>query len=271
MTRYCLLDVTKLAFTFMIAVFHLWAHYSGVNARGGFIAVEFFFILSGFFLMMQSEQALERRPSALKYSWDKAKKLYPHYIVSFLALFLYLNVAVEHNSPSKTLERLFRQASEVFMLYGTILSDEKTRIYNSMTWYLSVLLIVGYILWALLKEHKAAVLTAAPVVIFWIYAYMAYTRGNTNNWRTHICFGVLDYAALRGIAGMLLGCLAYEGSRTLVRRLAVERNRRVSLYLLGGGGGTPGYPLCAQLQMVEPGVLFLYSLLRVRNYTAHGR
>ena len=73
-----------------------------------------------------------------------------------------------------------------------------------MTWYLSVLLLIGYVLWAVLEKHQSALLRAAPVAVFRIYAYMAYALGTTNNWRTHV-FEIFNYAAFRGIAGILLG------------------------------------------------------------------
>lgn len=220
--KYYSLDIAKFAFTLMIAVFHLWVLYK-VPARGGFIAVEFFFILSGFFLMRQhGMQAAEMTPA--QYTWRKIKKYFPHYIFSFLVMFLYRNIVEWENDLSTILRNLLHQLSEVFMMYGTILSDEKTYIYNSMTWYLSVLLIVSYVLWALLKRSKSLVMTAAPVIVFWIYAYMCYTLGTTNNWRTHI-FEIFNYAALRAAAGMLLGIILFQAYPKLVK----NRN----------GGGTP--------------------------------
>lgn len=205
--KYYSLDIAKFAFTLMIAVFHLWAHYR-INAKGGFIAVEFFFILSGFFLMKQYEmQTVEITP--IQYTWKKIKKYYPHYIFSFLMVFSFRNIIDFGNGLSEMVKNLLRQSPEIFMLHGTILSDERTIIYNSMTWYISALLIVGYILWALLKNHKLAVVTAAPVIVFWIYAYMCYTLGITNNWRAHV-FGIFNYATLRAVAGMLLGIIVYQ-------------------------------------------------------------
>lgn len=201
------LDIANFAFTLMIAVFHFWALYQ-VNSRGGFIAVEFFFILSGFFLMKQYE-AQDNEITPAQYIWRKIKKYFPHYIFSFLVVFLYRNIVDWGNSLTTILRNFLHQTPEVFMIYGTILSDEKTPIYNSMTWYISVLLIVSYILWALLKGHKSAVMAAAPVAVFWIYAYMYYSLETTNNWRTHV-FEVFNYGMLRAVAGLLLGILVYQ-------------------------------------------------------------
>lgn len=231
--KYYSLDIAKFAFTLMIAVYHMWGYY-GVNARGGFVAVEFFFIMSGFFLMRQFEmQASGVTP--VQYTWGKIKKYYPHYIFSFFAIFLFINIVEYDNGLTAILKNLFRQATGVFMLYGTILSDEKTFIYNSMTWYISVLLLVGYILWALLKKHRTEVMTAAPVIVFWIYAYMCYTLGTTNNWRTHV-FEVFNYAVLRAVAGMLLGMLVYQAYSRDLFLLKNSKNGTWGGYIFIGFG-----------------------------------
>ena len=245
--RYYSIDAAKFAFTLMIAVYHFWIHY-GQPPRGGFIAVEFFFIASGFFLMKQwEERTAEITP--LQYTWRKIKKFYPHYFFSFLAMFLYRHIFNYGSDFYEMAREFLGQATEIFMLYGTILSDEKTFIYNSMTWYLSVLLLTGYALWAVLEKHQSALLKAAPVAAFWIYAYMAYALGTTNNWRTHI-FEIFNYAAFRGIAGMLLGIVAYRAHKTIVS------STRNWIKVTGGGGGLPLRYLhdclcvCSQLQMV---------------------
>lgn len=207
--RYCSLDIAKFAFTMMVAVFHFWDNYNQ-PARGGFIAVEFFFIVSGFFLMKQHAEQI-KRITPMRFMLVRVKKYYPHYIFSFLMLFLVSNVnnvTFHGRNVLDLMSRLINQLPEIFIMHGTIISDEQTILYNSATWYLSTLLIMGYILWALLNEHESEFLTAAPVIILWIYSYMLYTLGTTNNWRTHV-FGVFNYATLRAAAGMLLGVLVY--------------------------------------------------------------
>lgn len=231
MNRYETFDLLKLAFTVMISVFHLWAIY-GENALGGFIAVEFFFIVSGFFLALQEEHLGGKR-SPLQYTWIRIKKLYPHYFFSFFLLFLFRNL-LSHSSPIIFVKKLLKSVSEIFILYGTILSDEKTFIYNSQTWYLSVMLLVGYLLWAFMKVNKPLVLVAAPVFVFWIYAYMAYTLGTTNNWRTHV-FETLNYATLRAFAGMLLGILVYQASRYLSSLLSRMKDGVARFCFMCGG------------------------------------
>ena len=214
----------------MIAVFHLWAHYPNQPTLGGFVAVEFFFIVSGFLLMQKSDHNHSESP--LSYTWNRVKKLYPHYIFSFLILFLYRTLIVSGDSPILVIQKLINQMTEIFMVYGTIVSDKSTSIYNSMTWYLSVMLIMGYILWGCLQKGKTKVLLVAPIFAFWIYAFMYYTLGTTNNWRTHV-FEVFNYGFLRAAAGMLLGCSVFQVSVRLRQKWSHYHRAATVGFLLG--------------------------------------
>lgn len=170
--------------------------------------MEIFFILSGFFLMKKMEGS-RYSISPFQYVWHRLKTYYPHCLFSFLVLFVYINVVERGESVFRMVGHLCHQGPELLLLHGTILSDENTWLCNSVTWYLSVLLLVGYGLVALLRRNKSAIITAAPLIILEIYAYMSYHLQTVNNWRTHV-LGVLNYGILRGIAGMLLGMLVWS-------------------------------------------------------------
>ena len=238
--KYCSVDAAKFMFSLMIAVFHFWDYY-GKRPRGGFIGVEFFFIVSGF-LLISKHSMLNEQISPAEYTWGKVKKYYPHYIFSYLILFFGLNLISGGITFKKLINSFFNHFSQLFMLHGTILSDESTHIHNGPTWYLSPLLLVGYVLWALLNRNKKTALQAAPIVSFWIYAYMSYTIGTTNIWRPHV-FGVFNYAILRGAAGMSLGIIVYQlkehlsakklwGGITLHRRTFADCCILCQLYLV---------------------------------------
>lgn len=146
----------------------------------------------------------------------RLKKYYPHYLFSFVILFLYVNFVEWGASKAEALKNFFAQSIEIFMLHGTILTDETTWLYNSASWYLSVLLLVSYVLIAMLNRRKSDVILWAPVILLEIYTYMAYTLGTINNWRTHV-LGILNYGILRGIAGMLIGVLIWHLSTKVSR------------------------------------------------------
>lgn len=204
--RYYCLDVAKFAFTLMIAVYHFLGYY-GQNARGGFIAVEFFFITSGFLTMHKMEnKGADITPEA--YTWHRIKYFYPHYIFSFMVIFLYLCLQ-RGDSFGGMIRNLCSQYAEILILHGTLLVDNDTYLYNSMSWYISSLLIVGYILWGILRKHKETVLWTAPVISLWLYTFIVYSLGWTSAFRPHV-FSILNYGFLRGTAGLLAGIVAYR-------------------------------------------------------------
>ena len=225
--KYIFIDIAKFAFTIMIAIFHLWSMYK-IPALGGFIAVEFFFIVSGFFLAQKID--IDNNITPINYTVSRIKKFYPHYLFSFLAIFFFRNLIIYKDySIGSLVEKLANQTTEIFMLYGTILSDKKTFIYNSMTWYISVMLIVGYILWGLVQKHKNSVVFIAPIISFWIYAYMYYELGTVNNWRDHV-FEIFNYGFLRATAGMLLGLSTYQLSVFLKNKIKSRKIFKFMIY-----------------------------------------
>lgn len=213
--KYCSIDIAKFFFSLMIAVYHFCDYYN-VSKGGGFIAVEFFFIVSGF-LLMNKHMMLVEQISPTEFVWNRAKKYYPHYIFMYFILFFGFNFISYGIDLRKLITDFFSGIPQVFMLHGTILSDEYTHIHNGPTWYLSPLLLVGYVMWTLLNKNRKFVLQAAPIVSFWIYAYMSYTLGTTSNWRTHV-FEIFNYAILRGTAGMSLGVVVFQLKEHLTRK-----------------------------------------------------
>lgn len=222
--KYYLIDLFKFLFSLMIAVFHFWGIYKQ-PARGGFIGVEFYFMVSGFFLMMKYKETAGHL-SAWQYTINRLKKLYPHYIFSFVAIFILKNI-IRGNGLSKIIHNFVNQWFEIFLLNGSFIVDEKTYIYNSVTWYMSVMIVVGYAVWELVRKYETTLLTWSPIVIIWIYVYIIYNLGTTNNWRIHVA-GILNYGILRGVAGILLGICIYHIS---------QRSQTHCLKCIRRGGG----------------------------------
>lgn len=187
-----------------------------------------FSLLSADFLAQKID--IDNNITPINYTVSRIKKFYPHYLFSFLAIFFFRNLIIYKDySIGSLVEKLANQTTEIFMLYGTILSDKKTFIYNSMTWYISVMLIVGYILWGLVQKHKNSVVFIAPIISFWIYAYMYYELGTVNNWRDHV-FEIFNYGFLRATAGMLLGLSTYQLSVFLKNKIKSRKIFKFMIY-----------------------------------------
>lgn len=85
----------------------------------------------------------------------------------------------------------------------------KCSIYNQPTWYISALIIAGYLIYYLLSHHtKMYIELIAPFSIIFIYSFLSIKIGHVNVWIDDILFTKI--ALLRAFAGMSLGCMCYK-------------------------------------------------------------
>ena len=77
-------------FTCLICILHFETQYfSGEQPffLCGYLGVEFFFILSGFFMVKHAERSQE---TALEYTWGRIKRFYPDLLISWILIMLNL-------------------------------------------------------------------------------------------------------------------------------------------------------------------------------------
>ena len=159
MKRRYSLDFLKLVFAYVIALFH----FGHTVAPGPTVTVQIFFFISGFFLARKfySRSHADRGESytALDYSLDHVKGLYPLYIFGYAAYFLY-NTAraalVFLRSPSlqpvqETLISLSDQIPNLLFMQSAYYFHDNM---NYPLWQLSALVIGGYFVYGLLCHNE---------------------------------------------------------------------------------------------------------------------
>ena len=126
---------------------------------------------------------------------------------------------------------------EIFLVHAVGLNKSTSEFVNSQTWYVSVLLVVGYIIWYLAKKHKKFYVEfVAPLSIVFIYAYLFRTYGNVDEHHATQGF-FLNAAMLRGFAAMNCGVLAYYGVQRINSRAGgVTTNSKRRWALLSDAG-----------------------------------
>lgn len=200
----------RIVFTYMIAYYHLNNAYG--KDTSWYIAVEFFFIVSGWLLAMkcvsmQQSGTLESYP-AWKYTLSKFVKFFPHCLFSFLVAFALKGLYRGFGLRDWVRETIFH-IPEIFLVQMSGLNYGTDYPINSVTWYMSVLLIVGYFIWYFLRKYpKVYIEVICPLSILIIYPYLYRTYGFIGeHWEANRI--LIHSALLRGFADMNLGIIAY--------------------------------------------------------------
>lgn len=201
----------RFIFTIVIVLLHFFSSI-GIWV-GGYIAVEFFFILSGFLIAM----SLNRRnitdlskagPIALSFSVRRVKKLFPAKTLAFL---LYFCFYIYDNKIGITaaIKLVINSIWELlfFDMAGFGVSD---KYFVFQAWYLSALIIAGYFIsYFYLKKRDTFIYLVAPISIILIYGRLATTIGTVDRHRSFAYPGIAE-GLLRAFAGISLGIIAYH-------------------------------------------------------------
>lgn len=184
-------DFFRFFFMLQICLWHLDSCV-GVMSHG-YLAVEFFFILSGYLLYKSSIK--DNAKGVFDYTWDKIKRFYPEVLLVTFPAWVVCWVILD-KSP--------------WTLFNSVFFLQNTGLYgggvNPSLWYLSVLLLGGGIIYAILNNNRhLAVTIVLPLLVLLVYTYLLKANdGSLEMWGTQICFYVPLW---RGIAGLSLGCL----------------------------------------------------------------
>ena len=189
-------SIEGLRFVFMIVI-AIW-HFGRINPfTHGYIAVDFYFLLSGYLLY---GSYVRHKYDALKYTVEKLKRFYPEYIFVFIIAFLMKLKLLLRDSDALTV--FLNAISEGLLINSVGIFSGGV---NQPAWYLSVLLVGGGLLYAILHGNKkVAISIIFPLFVLLAYTYLIGINGSTEHFATK---GALSQCLLRGMAGMALGVL----------------------------------------------------------------
>lgn len=200
------LDVWRIFFTAVIMMFHLvdgttfYSEYPMFKYHW-YIAVEFFFILSGFLMMKHIEDNSEE--SVTEYLKNRIVRLYPVYILAFIVM----AVIRSHISGLNIFKIVIPNWLEAFMLQSI-----GTNIFpyvNNPAWYVSSLLIGSYLIYYLLKKFREAYLYfIGPVTVIVVFSYMYRTYGRLENFYTTTGF-FFNSGLMRAVMGLTIGIYVF--------------------------------------------------------------
>lgn len=188
-------SVEGMRFIFMLII-SLW-HFSRINPfTHGYIAVDFFFILSGFFLW---KSYIKYEESPLQYTIRKIRRLYPEYVIVFIIAFI---LKSKLWLKEDIVDTIMNAISELLMIHSIGIYSSTI---NPPSWYICVLLVGGALVYSCIYiNRKLSINLLFPVVILLSYTYLLGFNGSLEQFEVD---GFISQPLLRGVAGMSLGCM----------------------------------------------------------------
>ncbi len=170
---------------------------------GGYLAVEFFFMLTGYFCV----EKVMNNPNAgavdaLKWTWEKYKR-FAIYVIPFVAMCYPVRVLVYKLNIAETVNFIKYNIFDVLLLSSSGL-EENTVLGH--LWYLSSVLILSPLFYmAVLKGKETFLYTVCPVLTVLIYGWFSLKFGYIDNkWA-----GITSIKLIRAWAGLSMGALAW--------------------------------------------------------------
>ena len=201
------IEIYRYFFALFICTLHFKEYFGNPYPFGGaYLSVEFFLILSGFFLMQTIDsKKWSGQPEQLtwKFVLYRFKRLYPQYILSWCILVVYCIFF----RKSITVKALFiGYLPEAFMLQ--MLTDG-TRL-NSAMWFVSASFLASILIFYIAKRNRICfAYIIAPLTTSVIYSYYYQTLGKLAGIGWNKSLFILD-GFWRALAGLCLGCVVYE-------------------------------------------------------------
>lgn len=228
-SRNYVIDGYKFIFAFMI----LMVHTNGLRVIdshdfpfvGAYNAVEFFFIVSGYFLTCTAVELWEQenKSQGILVAQCVIKKFSKYWGITTIATILLYCVSRICYPDSITLI-LKEVMLLIFDIFYLPMSGLNGLLLNVPLWYMSVLLIVMPItLYLLLKLKDVYICVCAPTIAVVIWGYFWNTYGHLEYW--HQWNGICYSGVLRGLASLNAGIVCYVLSKKIVEIVSTNIRR----------------------------------------------
>lgn len=219
-TKVSTVEFWRFAFTVIVCLFHLEIYFGNQTVLpSGSSAVEFFFILAGFTMAMSAARYYAGNPSpmttreahakAVQFVKNKLIAIYPVLIIAILLyLFMTPTMPMMPGMPGTSkLQMLQNTEWEWLMLVGTPMGNQEGIAPIIPLWFLTALLIVGYLYTFAIYKKYDFIRFAAPAVGILFYIYFAQNAEKVLDF--YLPMGFFNAAMVRGIAEMSFGVSMY--------------------------------------------------------------
>lgn len=231
------IDFWRLLFMIAVCVLHsgalLTEGYSTVYFSGGYIAVEFFFIVTGFYLAASVQrtnlgcQSIAERKlgsETLAFTVNRAKRMYPEFICGFI-ITLVLNYVIWRPSIISQIGDLLKSGIyELFLLH--VINPNADETIFSVAWYISAVLVATFIIYPCLRVFPDFFKNYISPILMGMYICFAGAGEDivVGNLTT---YGVVMGGTLRAVAEIAWGTFLFERVQDIRMRCAVKEIRKV--------------------------------------------
>ena len=203
------IDMLKFIFSIAIVLFHFGRHCGFNILQGGYIFVEGFFIITGYFMMNSVNKSQEKSIGKDTLSFIKHKYLSfaPTLIASVLVAQAVTIVILRLSVPTIALN-LLNSVAEIVPLQSLGIYGSA---YTAVAWYLSAMMIALFILYPPARIlGNSFTRVVCPVAVALIYGVICTKVGYINVISEHILTVPIQAGVFRAIAGICVGSMLYD-------------------------------------------------------------
>lgn len=214
--RNSLIDLLRLCFMLLVMCFH-----TGKTCKGGFIGVEFFFLVSGV-LMATSMSRLNDVPADLgketmSFMKRKIAGIFPYYAVAWTLSFI-ATAVVGGYSLNRLGHELAISPYNFLMVEMMGFFDLGHRVRGS--WYISAMMLSMLIIYPIRRSNRSVFDCVVAPILFLFFIGLCYQDGgSTNRMVVNYDKAIHVYGGLlRGLAEISIGCTGYGIAKWISKR-----------------------------------------------------
>lgn len=215
----CLLEFWRFVFCMAVLAFHFFIRTEWDYFHAGYLGVEFFFLVSGYFIgayyekHQKGQKFLIRLKSVWTYAVSRIRRLYPLYLLA-LVFMLVVKTVINGWKAGEIVGAVKNCLAEFFLLQWTTFGNE---VLISAGWFVPAVFFGGLLFVALLAlMGRVGGFLIAPLISIVIYGYYFRLIGKID-----VIFSF--HSVLRGIAGIGFGVFVYFVCNCLRRRLEAAK------------------------------------------------
>lgn len=238
------IDLYRLIFMYIVCILHsgalLTKEYPQAFFAGGYIAVEFFFIVSGYYLAEALSKINAKKQCDLSqlgsetfaYTLSRAKRMYPEFLIGFV-LTIILDQIIYHGSITNLIKKL-RQTGIYEVLLLQCANPYDTQILN-VAWYVSALLFATFIMYPFLRCIPDIFKNIIAPLLMCGYILFASSTGSDITIGNLTAYVFVTGGVLRAVAEMAWGTFLYERVQRMKNMIAIHplsRQKRIIYSLI---------------------------------------